>query len=74
MIIRKQALVGGIVIEDHISAAAIERLLAERPAIRGLAVPGMPAGSPGMEMPGNSQPYTVHAFSDVGTSAFARYD
>tara|TARA_R110002073_G_scaffold299412_1_gene466461 strand:- start:1590 stop:2042 length:453 start_codon:yes stop_codon:yes gene_type:complete len=68
------AIIEFYVIEGHVPAAEIERLVAERPAIRGLAVPGMPAGSPGMEMSGNSQPYTVHTFSDAGTSAFAHYD
>ncbi|MEZ5931186.1 MAG: DUF411 domain-containing protein [Alphaproteobacteria bacterium] len=55
------AMVDGYVIEGHTPAAAIEKLLAERPAIRGLAVPGMPAGSPGMP---SSEPerYDVIAF------------
>lgn len=43
------ALVGGYVLEGHVPAADVRRLLRERPAIIGLAVPGMPAGSPGME-------------------------
>ena len=46
------ALVGGYVVEGHVPADVIVRLLRERPAIVGLAVPGMPAGSPGMEAPG----------------------
>jgi hypothetical protein len=45
------AFVGGYFIEGHVAADDIKRLLAERPAARGLAVPGMPVGSPGMEMP-----------------------
>lgn len=45
------AQVDGYVIEGHVPAAALHRLLAERPEARGLAVPGMPAGSPGMEFP-----------------------
>jgi hypothetical protein len=45
------AVVGGYFIEGHVPAADIRRLLAQRPAARGLAVPGMPLGSPGMEVP-----------------------
>jgi hypothetical protein len=45
------AFVGGYFIEGHVAADDIKRLLVERPAARGLAVPGMPVGSPGMEMP-----------------------
>ena len=43
------ALIGGYVVEGHVPAADIKRMLAERPDIIGLAVPGMPSGSPGME-------------------------
>ncbi len=52
------AQVGGYVVEGHVPAADIKRLLAERPAGRGLAVPGMPSGSPGMEN-GMRDPYDV---------------
>ena len=52
------ALVGGYVLEGHVPAREVKRLLAERPKARGLAVPGMPAGSPGMESP-SKQPYDV---------------
>ena len=63
------ALVEGYVIEGHVPAADIARLLSERPDIRGLAVPGMPAGSPGMEVPGRAaQPYEVYAFTDGGSA------
>ena len=41
-------LVGGYVVEGHVSAALLDRLLRERPAIRGISLPGMPEGSPGM--------------------------
>ena len=52
--------VGGYFIEGHVPAADIRRLLAERPDAKGLAVPGMPMGSPGMEHPaGHVQPYDV---------------
>jgi hypothetical protein len=59
------AIVGGYVIEGHVPAADIRRLLKEHPAIAGLAVPGMPAGSPGMEGP-NAKPYDVVAFDKQG--------
>lgn len=56
--------VEGFALEGHVPAAAIRRLLAERPpGVRGLAVPGMPVGSPGMEVPGvPSNAYDVIAF------------
>lgn len=68
-------IVDGYVIEGHVPAEQIERLLAERPeGVRGLAVPGMPIGSPGMEMAGRTQPYQVIAFGDAGRSVFAAYE
>jgi hypothetical protein len=67
------AVVGGYVIEGHVPAADITRLLAERPKIAGLAVPGMPTGSPGMEGP-NPERYEVIAFdSSAETSTFATH-
>jgi hypothetical protein len=68
------AVVDGYVIEGHVPAAAIDRLLAERPAVAGLAVPGMPVGSPGMEVPGRPPDrYQVVAFDATGrTSVFER--
>ncbi|MGE3289811.1 MAG: DUF411 domain-containing protein [Geminicoccaceae bacterium] len=48
-------LIGGYVVEGHVPAGAIDRLLAERPVIKGISVPGMPAGSPGMLAPGEQQ-------------------
>ena len=67
--------VDGYVIEGHVPAADIQRLLKERPAVVGLAVPGMPAGSPGMEMSnGSKQPYDVLAFDKAGkTTVFASH-
>lgn len=67
--------VDGYFIEGHVPAEDVKRLLAERPAAKGLTVPGMPAGSPGMEMPdGRTQPYTVELVRDDGsTSEFARH-
>ena len=69
------AIVDGYVIEGHVPAADIDRLLAERPQIVGLAVPGMPIGSPGMEIQGMAaEPYQVIAFSAEGKqSVFADY-
>jgi len=67
--------VEGYVIEGHVPASAIQRLLKERPNIRGLAVPGMPMGSPGMEVTGvEAEPFEVLAIAHDGTtSVFARY-
>jgi hypothetical protein len=53
------AVVDGYAIEGHVPAKDIRRLLAERPKARGLAVPGMPAGAPGMESGDRKQPYDV---------------
>jgi hypothetical protein len=61
------ALVGGYVIEGHVPVADIQRLLKEKPAITGLAVPGMPIGSPGMEGP-NPRPYDVLAIDKQGNT------
>lgn len=60
--------VGGYAIEGHVPAADIRRLLAEKPQARGLAVPGMPMGSPGMEGP-RSDPYDVLLVKDGGKTA-----
>jgi hypothetical protein len=63
------ALVDGYVVEGHVPADEIARMLRDRPDVRGLAVPGMPAGSPGMEVPGRpAQPYEVFAFSGDGSA------
>jgi hypothetical protein len=67
------ALVEGYVVEGHVPAADIKRMLAERPKIKGLAVPGMPAGSPGMEGP-HAEAYEVLSFDAAGaTRVFARH-
>ncbi len=67
------AVVEGYVLEGHVPAAAVKRLLRERPAVKGLAVPGMPVGSPGMEGP-DPQPYNVYSFDDKGeTQIYMRY-
>lgn len=64
--------IGGYVIEGHVPAAAIKRLLAEKPAGRGLAVPGMPIGSPGMEG-GTPETYDVILFGAGAPRTFGRY-
>ena len=58
------AVVQGYVIEGHVPADLIFRVLKEKPPIRGLAVAGMPPGSPGMEGP--PQPYELMAFAKAG--------
>ena len=66
------AVVGGYRVEGHVPAAVILRMLKERPKIAGITVPGMPAGSPGMESP-NPEAYEVLAFDASGrTHVFAR--
>lgn len=66
--------VEGYVVEGHVPATALTRLLAERPPATGLAVPGMPAGSPGMEYPGTvSEAYEVVLFGPKGRTTFARF-
>lgn len=61
----------GYVIEGHVPAHAIQRLLAEKPQAIGLAVPGMPSGSPGMG--GEPEPYDVVIFTKDGQRPFGRY-
>lgn len=53
---------GGYAVEGHVPAADIKRLLVEKPRATGIAVPGMPLGSPGMEQGGRSEPYVVILF------------
>jgi hypothetical protein len=67
--------VGSYLIEGHVPAGDIRRLLAERPKVAGLAVPGMPTGTPGMEIPGKpADRYEVVSFQrDGSTKVFARY-
>ena len=69
------ALVSGYVIEGHVPAADVQRLLKERPAVAGIAVPGMPIGSPGMEVAGmKPQAFDVIAFGkDGSTRVFATH-
>lgn len=66
--------VSGYVVEGHVPADAVKRLLAEKPQARGLAVPGMPMGSPGMEVAGKApDSYEVVLFGASGRTSFARY-
>lgn len=67
--------IAGYFIEGHVPADDVKRLLVDRPAAKGLVLPGMPMGSPGMEMPdGSRQPYTVELVGNDGTVAeFARH-
>jgi hypothetical protein len=66
--------IGGYVLEGHVPVAAVRALLATRPPIRGLAVPGMPVGSPGMEAPGMApETYDVLAFGGTAPSRFMRF-
>jgi hypothetical protein len=59
--------VGGYMVEGHVPAGDIKRLLLERPQAKGLVLPGMPIGSPGMEVPdGTVEPYTVELVSADG--------
>jgi hypothetical protein len=64
--------VGGYVLEGHVPAAAVRRLLEQRPTAVGLAVPGMPAGSPGMEG-GAPQRYDVVLFGAGGRQSFMHF-
>ncbi len=60
------ALGGGYVIEGHVPASDIRALLEKKPAVAGISVPGMPAGTPGMEMGGRNDPYAVVQFDKSG--------
>jgi hypothetical protein len=66
--------IAGYVIEGHVPAAAIERLLKEKPQAKGLAVPGMPVGSPGMNIEGSPpEEYAVFIFGNFGKREYARF-
>lgn len=68
------AIVGGYVVEGHVPAADIKRLLAQKPKAKGIAVAGMPMGSPGMEHGNHREPYNVILFkADGSTSIFSRH-
>jgi hypothetical protein len=63
----------GYVVEGHTPVAAIKRLLQEKPKATGLATPGMPSGSPGMEMGGEAEPYEVFLFGPEGQSSYGKF-
>ncbi|BAN36055.1 hypothetical protein SCD_n02247 [Sulfuricella denitrificans skB26] len=66
--------VGGYLVEGHVPAKEIKRLLKEHPRARGLAVPGMPMDSPGMEMGGHKGAYEVFLVNrDGSTRTYAKY-
>jgi hypothetical protein len=68
------AIIEGYAFEGHVPLAEVARLLAERPAdISGLAVPGMPLGSPGMESASARDHFSVIAFGRIGQREYARY-
>lgn len=68
------ALVGRYFVEGHVPAADVKRLLAEQPDIRGLSVPGMPIGSPGMEMGDSHETYDTLAIrADRLSEVFSRH-
>ena len=69
------AQIEGYVLEGHVPALAIKRLLTDRPAAIGLAVPGMPVGSPGMEISGAAdERYEVILFGPAGQRVFAQFE
>jgi hypothetical protein len=59
------ALIGGYVVEGHVPASAVKRMLKEKPSAVGVSVPGMPIGSPGMEGP-NPEPFSTQLFDERG--------
>ena len=67
------ATIDGYVIEGHVPAEDIRRLLSERPDAKGIAVPAMPMGSPGMEQGGMKEPYVTILFGDTGATISARH-
>jgi hypothetical protein len=68
------ASVAGYVLEGHVPAAEVKRLLKARPTAIGLAVPGMPPSAPGMDVPGRKDPYQVMLIDGAGqSSVYANY-
>lgn len=63
-------MVGGYAVEGHVPVAAVQRMLKEKPAIRGIALPGMPSGSPGMAGP-KTAPFKVLSFGAGGAKLYA---
>ena len=69
------ALIDGVAFEGHVPVADMKRVLASKPkGVKGLAVAGMPLGSPGMEVPGQKpQPFVVYSFGAAGQKIYARH-
>jgi hypothetical protein len=67
------AIAEGYVIEGHVPAEDVRRLLADKPDVTGIAAPGMPIGSPGMEMGDEREPYSVWSFKDETIALFAEH-
>jgi hypothetical protein len=68
------AIIDGYAIEGHVPSDDIKRLLAEKPDVKGIAVPGMPVGTPGMEMGNKKDSYAVVSFDKQGqTKVFKQY-
>ena len=68
------AKIGNYIVEGHVPAADVQRMLKEKPAIAGIAAPGMPVGSPGMEMGGRTERYDVVSFTKDGkTKVFSTH-
>jgi len=68
------AVINGYLVEGHIPASNIKRLIKDKPNVAGIAVPGMPIGSPGMESGDMKEPYTVFTFTDQGeTEVYQEY-
>ncbi|MFP3920461.1 MAG: DUF411 domain-containing protein [Dichotomicrobium sp.] len=68
------AKIGGYIVEGHVPAEDVKRLLRSSPDVRGLSVPGMPIGSPGMEVGDQTEPYDVLTFDAEGeTTVFQSY-
>jgi len=65
--------IGGYVVEGHVPAGIIRRLLAERPAFTGVAVAGMPMSAPGMDVPGSSDIYEAILFKGEAQQRYARF-
>ena len=63
-------LVGGYVVEGHVPVSAIKKLLAERPNIKGISLPGMPEGSPGMTGQ-KAEPFIIYEITDSEAKVFA---
>ena len=67
------AVVSGYVVEGHVPADLVKKVLAEKPKVTGIAVPGMPIGSPGMESGSQKSPYDVVLFDKTGkTTVYAK--